>query len=63
MKRMICIALLLALCISPLSALAAFVFHLPPAAVYFCTRIDQCFKWIIAFLRLRGDKWIKNVTR
>ena len=47
----------------PLSALAAFVFHWPPAAVYLCTRIDQCFKWIIAFFRLRGDKWIRNVTR
>ena len=51
------------LVVLPLSALAAFVFHWPPAAVYFCTRIDQCFKWLIAFLRLRGDKWIKNVTR
>ena len=28
-----------------------------------CTRIDQCFKWIIAFFRLRGNKWMKNVTR
>jgi hypothetical protein len=31
--------------------------------VYLCTRIDQGFKWIIALVRLRGDKWIKNVTR
>ena len=31
--------------------------------VFLCTRIDQCFKWIIAFIRLRGDKWIRNVTR
>ena len=51
------------LVVLPLSALAAFVFHWPLAAIYFCTRIDQCFKWIIAFFRLRGDKWIKNVTR
>ena len=51
------------LVVLPLSALAAFVFHWPLAAVYFCTRIDQCFKWLIAFLRLRGNKWIKNVTR
>ena len=51
------------LVVLPTSALAAFVFHWPLAAIYFCTRIDQCFKWIIAFLRLRGDKWIKNVTR
>ena len=51
------------LVVLPLSALAAFVFHWPLAAIYFCTRIDQCFKWIIAFFRLRGNKWIKNVTR
>ena len=51
------------LIVLPLSALAAFIFHWPSAAVYFCTRIDQCFKWIIAFFRLRGDKWIRNVTR
>lgn len=47
----------------PLSCLAAFVLGWPPAAVYFCTRIDQCYKWLIAFLRLRGNRWIKNVTR
>ncbi len=47
----------------PCAYLAAFVFHWPLAAVYFCTRIDQCYKWIIAFFRLRGSKWIKNVTR
>ena len=51
------------LVVLPLSALAAFVLHWPLAAVYFCTRIDQCFKWIIAFFRLRGNRWIKNVTR
>ncbi len=47
----------------PATLLAAFVFKLPLPAVYFCTRIDQYFKWIIAMIRLRGDKWIKNVTR
>lgn len=47
----------------PLSCLAAFVLGWPPAVVYFCTRIDQCYKWIIAFVRLRGNRWIKNVTR
>ena len=51
------------LVVLPLSYLAAFVLGWPPAAVYFCTRIDQCYKWIIAFFRLRGNKWIKNVTR
>ena len=47
----------------PLTFLAGFVFQWPLWAVFLCTRIDQCFKWIIAFFRLRGDKWIKNVTR
>ncbi len=47
----------------PATILAAFVFDAPLPIVFLCTRIDQCFKWIIALLRLRGDKWIKNVTR
>ncbi len=47
----------------PVTALAAFVFKAPLPIVFLCTRIDQCFKWIIAFIRLRGNKWIKNVTR
>ena len=51
------------LVVLPAASLAAFVFHWPLAAVYFCTRVDQCFKWIIAFFRLRGNRWIKNVTR
>lgn len=55
------------LVVLPLTYLAAFVLPLPAAwklpAVFLCTRIDQCFKWIIAFFRLRGTKWIKQVTR
>lgn len=47
----------------PLAYLAAFVFHLPKQWVFLALYIDQCFKWIIAFIRLRGDKWIRNVTR
>ncbi|NLL43288.1 MAG: MATE family efflux transporter [Firmicutes bacterium] len=47
----------------PLTLLAAFVWNLPLPMVFLATRIDQCFKWIIAFFRLRGNKWIKNVTR
>ena len=31
--------------------------------VFLSARIDQCFKWVVAFIRLRGDKWIRNVTR
>ncbi len=51
------------LVVLPCTLLAAFVFHAPLPIVFLCTRIDQCFKWLIAFIRLRGDKWIKNVTR
>lgn len=51
------------LVVLPLTFLSGFVWHWPLWAVYLCTRIDQCFKWIIAFIRLRGNKWIKNVTR
>ena len=51
------------LIVLPMTLLAAFVFHWSLPMVFLCTRIDQCFKWIIAFFRLRGDKWIKNVTR
>ena len=47
----------------PLTAMSAVVFRMPLDIVYFFTRIDQTFKWIIAFLRLRGKKWIHNVTR
>lgn len=51
------------LVVLPLTYLAAFVFGAPLPIVYLCTRIDQCYKWIIAFIRLRGTKWIKKVTR
>lgn len=43
--------------------LIAVHFDWPLPIVFLMTRIDQCFKWVIAFIRLRGDKWIKNVTR
>ncbi|MDY3026935.1 MAG: MATE family efflux transporter [Candidatus Faecivicinus sp.] len=51
------------LIVLPATALSAFVFKAPLPVVFLATRIDQCFKWIIAMLRLRGDKWIQNVTR
>lgn len=47
----------------PASLLSAFVLNAPLPIVFLCTKIDQCFKWIIAFFRLRGDKWIKNIVR
>lgn len=47
----------------PLTLLVAFVFKSPLPLIYFTIRCDQSFKWIIAFFRLRGNKWIRNVTR
>lgn len=51
------------LIVLPISYLAAFVWKLPLPWVFLMIRVDQLFKWIIAFFRLRGNKWIKNVTR
>lgn len=51
------------LVVLPISYLSAFVWKLPLPWMFLMLRVDQLFKWIIAFFRLRGDKWIKNVTR
>jgi putative MATE family efflux protein len=50
------------LIVIPASYLAAHVFRWPLRAVFLCLYIDQCFKWSIAFLRLRGNRWIRDVT-
>ena len=47
----------------PLAFLCAVVIGAPYPVIFLSTKIDQCFKWLIAFVRLRGDKWIRNVTR
>jgi Na+-driven multidrug efflux pump len=51
----------------PVLFLNALVINWPPEyhmqIIFLSARIDQCFKWVIAFIRLRGDKWIRNVTR
>ena len=46
----------------PLAALGAFVWGCTPAVVYFFTRIDQIVKVPLAYFRLRGKRWITNVT-
>lgn len=51
------------LIVLPSMALGAFVLHLPLHWVYFLSRVDQSFKWIIARWRLTTDKWIHHVTR
>ncbi len=49
------------LIVLPLVYLSGFVFALPLPMVYLATRIDQCYKWLIALLRLRTDKWIHRI--
>jgi len=46
----------------PLLFLSAHVWHLSYPLVYLAARFDQCFKWIIAFFRLKGNKWMRSVT-
>lgn len=47
----------------PCAALSAFVFHFPPAVVFFCLKMDQLGKCPVIFLRVRSKKWIKQITR
>lgn len=49
------------LIVIPLLYLTGFVFRMPLPVVYLASRFDQCFKWIIAFFRLRGDRWIHRI--
>lgn len=51
------------LIVLPVSYVAAFVIKVPLPWMFLMLRIDQLFKWIIAFFRLRGNAWIRNVTR
>ncbi|NLX83131.1 MAG: MATE family efflux transporter [Clostridiales bacterium] len=51
------------LIVLPSAFIGAFVLKLPLHWVYFLTRVDQTFKWIIANRRLKGNKWIHHVTR
>lgn len=47
----------------PLSFVTAFVFKAPLPVIFIATRIDQCFKWVIALIRLKGNRWITNIVR
>lgn len=47
----------------PLSFVTAFLFKASLPVIFMATRADQCFKWIIAFIRLKGNKWITNIVR
>lgn len=47
----------------PFGALAGFVLGFPLPLVYLCLKIDEPIKAIVACVRLRGTKWMRNVTR
>ena len=46
----------------PLSALAAFVFHLPPVAVLICLKCDQLLKCFVAAVKVNRFRWIRQLT-
>lgn len=47
----------------PIGAVAAFVFSVNPVIVCGLLRLDMPLKALIGLIRIRGTKWIKNVTR
>ena len=47
----------------PGAALAAFVWKLSPAVVFFLLKWDQLYKIVPVMIRLRSWKWVKRVTR
>ena len=51
------------LIVIPISALAAFRWNLPPAAVFFFLKWDQLYKIIPVSIRLHSWKWPRRVTR
>lgn len=46
----------------PLTILGAFVFHFPVHIVYALALVEELVKCILAFMRIKSGKWIKNVT-
>jgi putative MATE family efflux protein len=49
--------------ILPLGYLSAFVWQLPPIAVFAIICLDEVIKAPIAFIRYRQFKWLNNITR
>ncbi len=47
----------------PLAFVSAFVFKWPVPLVLFCMKIDEPVKALLCFLRQRGNKWLRSVTR
>ena len=51
------------LIVIPMTYLTGIILGAPLPLVYFASRCDQLVKVVIAFVRLRGNRWIRNVTR
>ena len=49
--------------ILPLSYFSAFVWHLPPIALYAVICLDEVIKLPVAIIRYRRFKWVNNITR
>lgn len=47
----------------PLSALAAFVLHWPPVAVFACLKSDQVTKCAVAVVKVNRFRWIRSLAR
>jgi len=47
----------------PLSALAAFVWHLPPLWVFIFLKSDQILKCAVAVVKVNRFKWIRDLTK
>ncbi|MCC8080891.1 MAG: MATE family efflux transporter [Lachnospiraceae bacterium] len=47
----------------PLGFLSAFVFNLPPMAVYFILCLDEFWKIPVVIRHYRSKKWLKDITR
>lgn len=47
----------------PLSALAAFVLHWPPVAVFACLKSDQVTKCAVAVVKVNRFRWIRSLSR
>ena len=49
--------------ILPLSALAAFVWHLPPVWVFMFLKSDQILKCAVAVIKVNRFKWMRDLTK
>ena len=47
----------------PFAAVAAFVWHWPPAAVIFCLNVDQILKVIPAYIHVNSYRWVRHLTQ